>query len=118
MSQGKSLNLLTLTNALLSFYNTFYYVLRRLPVLGILFYVPFISWAFFILLAALALKYGIRCIAPWSFFIGTFIICLFSLRSSEIRYISPLLYILPAMLGLLLTGKESSVDSIQNLSKR
>lgn len=107
-----------LSDARLSFYNTVYYVLRRLPVLGILFYVPFITWAFFVLLAALALKYGFRCIAPWSFFIGTFIICLFSPKSGEIRYIFPLLYALPAMLGLLQTGKESSIGSIQNPSKR
>ena len=52
-----------------------------------------------LLLAALVLRDGLRAAVPYMFFFGTLGICLLSPKSGEIRYLMPILYILPVMLG-------------------
>ena len=66
---------------------------------GWLFYVDSVVWVFLLLLAALVLRDGLRAAVPYMFFFGTLGICLLSPKSGEIRYLMPILYILPVMLG-------------------
>lgn len=96
-----------LADARLELHNVIYFRLRQLPGVGMLFYVNTISWAFLLLLVYGVLRGGIKEIVPWMFFLGTLGICLLSPKSGEIRYLMPILYALPVMLGaMLLSGKE------------
>lgn len=88
-----------LEGARLELHNQIYYRLRRIPIIGSLFYVDTVTWVFLLLLAALILRDGIRAAWPYMFFFGTLGICLLSPKSGEIRYLMPILYILPVMLG-------------------
>ena len=65
---------------------------------GWLFYVDSVVWVFLLLLAALVLRDGLRAAVPYMFFFGTLGICSLP-KSGEIRYLMPILYILPVMLG-------------------
>ena len=94
----------------LELYNFITYLLRRLPGVGALFYVDAVTWAFLFLLIALMLRDGLRACVPWMFFVGTLGICMLSPKSGEIRYVLPILYALPVMLGAALlpgAGKEA-----------
>lgn len=88
--------------ARLELHNIFYFRLRRIPGAGCLFYVNTVSWSFLLLLVYAVLRGGIKAAAPWMFFFGTLGICLLSPKSGEIRYLMPILYALPVMLGALL----------------
>ncbi|MBQ8617906.1 MAG: hypothetical protein IJ418_10430 [Clostridia bacterium] len=91
----------------LEFFEVIYYTLRRLPGVGMLFYVNTISWAFLLLLCYFVLRGGVKEIASWMFFFGTLGICLLSPKSGEIRYLMPIFYALPIMLGAaILPGKQ------------
>ena len=59
----------------------------------------YITAGILLLLAALVLRDGLRAAVPYMFFFGTLGICLLSPKSGEIRYLMPILYILPVMLG-------------------
>lgn len=90
----------------LELHDFIYYTLRRLPGAGMLFYVNTISWTFLLLLVYAVLRGGMGEAAPWMFFFGTLGICLLSPKSGEIRYLMPIFYALPIMLGaVLLPGK-------------
>jgi len=90
----------------LEMHDFIYYTLRRLPGAGMLFYVNTISWAFLLLLVYAVLRGGAGEAAPWMFFFGTLGICLLSPKSGEIRYLMPIFYALPIMLGaMILPGK-------------
>lgn len=80
-------------------FNWVYYAMRRTPGLSALFYVDTVTWAFLLLLVAMVLKDGIAAAAPWMFFAGTLGICMLSPKNGEIRYLMPILYALPVMLG-------------------
>ena len=73
-----------------------------LPGISALFYVDTIVWLFLFALLAIVLRHGLRALAPAMFFVGTLGICLLSPKSGEIRYLMPILYALPALLGLAL----------------
>ena len=88
-----------LSDARLELHNRIYFTLRRIPGVGWLFYVDSVVWVFLLLLAALILRDGLRAAVPYMFFFGTLGICLLSPKSGEIRYLMPILYILPVMLG-------------------
>ena len=88
-----------LSDARLELHNRIYFTLRRIPGVGWLFYVDSVVWVFLLLLAALVLRDGLRAAVPYMFFFGTLGICLLSPKSGEIRYLMPILYILPVMLG-------------------
>lgn len=93
-------------------YNRIMYMLRRLPGVGALFYVDAVTWAFLFLLAALMLRDGPGAAVPYLFGVGTLGICMLSPKSGEIRYLLPLLYMLPVMLGAALLparGKEATL---------
>ena len=90
----------------LQYYNFVYYTLRRLPGLGMLFYVPCISWGFLIILCLLICKFRLSAIVPWAFFIAIFGICLLSPKSGEIRYLIPVLYALPLIACTMITRKD------------
>ena len=85
--------------ARLGLFNTVYYVFRRLPVVSFFFYVPGVTWTFLFLLLYLFLHGGVRRTVPWIFFVGCLGICFLSPKSGEIRYLLPVLYILPFLLG-------------------
>ena len=90
----------------LALHDFIYYTLRRLPGAGMLFYVNTISWAFLLLLVYGVLRGGIGEAVPFMFFFGTLGICLLSPKSGEIRYLMPIFYALPIMLGaMILPGK-------------
>ena len=92
----------------LELHDFIYYTLRRLPGAGALFFVNTVSWAFLLLLVYAVLRGGVRAAAPWMFFFGTLGICLLSPKSGEIRYLMPILYALPVMLGaVILPAKEA-----------
>lgn len=97
----------SLSEARLRLYNLIYYTLRRLPGIGALFYVDTVTWFFLFLLVVLILRGGIGAAAPWMFFVGTLGICMLSPKSGEIRYLMPILYALPLMLGVALLPDES-----------
>ena len=86
----------------LEWHNVLYYRLRRIPLLGALFYADTVTWAFLFLFLALLAAGGFRAAAPYGFFLGQVLICLLSPKSGEIRYLLMALYALPAMLGALL----------------
>ena len=88
-----------LSDARLELHNRIYFTLRRISGVGWLFYVDSVVWVFLLLLAALVLRDGLRAAVPYMFFFGTLGICLLSPKSGEIRYLMPILYILPVMLG-------------------
>ena len=88
--------------ARLELHNIFYFRLRRIPGVGCLFYVSTVSWAFLLLLCYAVTRGGLKESTPWMFFFGTLGICLLSPKSGEIRYLMPILYALPVMLGVLL----------------
>ena len=85
----------------LAFHNFVYFRLRRVPALSALFTVSGIVFAFLFLFAALWASRGFSAAAPFGFFLFTLGIAMFSPKSGEIRYILPLVYALPAMLGAL-----------------
>lgn len=90
----------------LELHNVIYFRLRRLPGVGMLFYVNTVSWALLLLLVYGVLRGGVGEAAPWMFFFGTLGICLLSPKSGEIRYLMPIFYALPIMLGAaILPGK-------------
>ena len=95
----------------LEFHDFVYYTLRRLPGAGMLFYVNTVSWAFLLLLAYAVLRGGIGEACPWMFFFGTLGICLLSPKSGEIRYLMPILYALPIMLGAVILPEEEDVKA-------
>lgn len=88
-----------LADARLELHNRIYFTLRQIPGVGWLFYIDSVVWVFLLLLAALILRDGLRAAVPYMFFFGTLGICLLSPKSGEIRYLMPILYILPVMLG-------------------
>ncbi len=95
-----------LSDKRLALHDFIYYTLRRLPGAGMLFYVNTISWMFLLLLVYGVLRGGLKAAAPWMFFFGTLGICLLSPKSGEIRYLMPIFYALPIMLGaMILPGR-------------
>ncbi|MDO5376939.1 MAG: DUF6020 family protein [Clostridia bacterium] len=86
-------------DARLALHNLIYYTLRRLPGVSLLFYVDTVTWAFLFLLAVMIVRGGMGAVVPFAFFVGTLAISLFSPKSGEIRYLMPILYALPLMLG-------------------
>ena len=91
----------------LAFHNFVYFRLRRVPGLSPLFYVSGVVFTFLFLFSALWASRGFSAAAPFAFFLCTLGIAMFSPKSGEIRYILPLVYALPAMLGALsLSGRE------------
>ena len=94
----------------LQYHNFVYYTLRRLPGIGMLLYVPCITWGFLIVLCLLVYKFSLSAIVPWSFFIAAFGICLLSPKSGEIRYLIPILYVLPLIICTMLTRKDRSLQ--------
>ena len=88
----------------LALHNFIYYTLRRLPGVGALFYVDTVTWAFLFLLLVLILRGGIGAAWPHMYFVGMLGICLLSPKSGEIRYLMPILYLLPALTGIVLTS--------------
>lgn len=95
----------------LSLFNWIMYTMRRLPGVGALFYPDAVTWCFLFLLVALMLRDGVRACVPWMFFFGTLGICMLSPKNGEIRYLLPILYALPVMLGAALLparGREVS----------
>ncbi len=95
-----------LEGARLELHNIIYYRLRRIPGIGALFYVDTIVWLFLFAQLAIGLRHGLRALAPFMFFVGTLGICLLSPKSGEIRYLMPILYALPALLGLALLPRQ------------
>lgn len=98
----------------LGLHDTIYFVLRRIPGIKLFFYVDSITWAFLFMLVCMMFKDGVKKAAPWMFFIGTLGICTLSPKSGEIRYLMPLLYALPVMLGaaFVCLGKDAVPDKI------
>ena len=94
-----------LDDARLELHNTIYFVLRRLPGVSALFYVDTVTWLFLLLLVVFLRAEGLKAIAPHMFFVGTLGICILSPKSGEIRYLMPILYALPVMLGAALLPK-------------
>ena len=94
----------------LEFFEFIYYTLRRLPGVGMLFYVNTVSWAFLLLLVYAVLRGGLKEAAPWMFFFGTLGICLLSPKSGEIRYLMPIFYALPIMLGAMILPANGKGD--------
>ena len=92
----------------LKLHDFIYYTLRRLPGAGALFFVSTVSWAFLFLLVYAVLRGGLRAAAPWMFFVGTLGICLLSPKSGEIRYLMPILYALPIMLGTVILPRKEA----------
>lgn len=92
----------SLSGLRLEFHDFIYYTLRRLPGVGALFYVDTVTWAFLFVLLALILRGGFGAALPWAFFVGTLGICMLSPKSGEIRYLMPILYALPVMIGHML----------------
>ena len=92
----------SLASARLQLHDFIYFTLRKIPGAGALFYVDTVTWAFLFVLTALLLKKGFGALCPWMFFVGTLGICMLSPKSGEIRYLMPILYALPVMLGSLL----------------
>lgn len=86
----------------LELHDFIYYTLRRLPGAGALFFVSAVTWTFLFLLAYAVLRGGVRAAAPVMFFVGVLGICMLSPKSGEIRYLMPILYALPVMLGAML----------------
>ena len=76
-----------------------YFTLRRIPAVGSLFYVDTVTWAFLFVLLVLILRRGFSSVLPFMFFFGTLGICMLSPKSGEIRYLMPILYALPGMIG-------------------
>ncbi|MBP3427066.1 MAG: hypothetical protein J6M47_02250 [Clostridia bacterium] len=76
-----------------------YFRLRRIPAVGPLFYVDTVTWAFLFVLLVLILRRGVGGVLPLMFFFGTLGICMLSPKSGEIRYLMPILYALPGMIG-------------------
>ncbi|MDY5348338.1 MAG: DUF6020 family protein [Candidatus Ventricola sp.] len=95
----------SMAGARLGLFNWVMYKLRRLPGVGALFYADWITWAFLFLLTALAVNRGWGAVCPFMFFLGTLGICLLSPKSGEIRYLMPILYVLPVLLGWVLTDR-------------
>lgn len=102
-----------LSQARLALHDLIYYTLRRLPGVGMLFYVNTVSWAFLLVLMYRVLRSGIGEAAPWMFFVGTLGICLLSPKSGEIRYLMPILYGLPVMAGAALAPGREKARSIK-----
>lgn len=100
--------------ARLGLHNTIYYTLRRMPGVGALFYVDTVVWAFLFLLLALLLRGGAGALCPLMYWVGTLGICMLSPKSGEIRYLMPILYLLPVLLGaaLLDLPKEGSAHGL------
>lgn len=93
----------------LEFHDFIYYTLRRMPGVSVLFFVNMVTWAFLFLLAYAMLRDGIGAAVPWMFFFGTLGICMLSPKSGEIRYLMPILYALPVMLGaVILPGEKEN----------
>lgn len=92
----------------LKLHDFIYYTLRRLPGAGALFFVSTVTWAFLFLFGYAALRGGARAAAPWMFFVGVLGICMLSPKSGEIRYMMPVLYALPMMLGAMLLPERSA----------
>lgn len=91
----------------LALHDLIYFTLRKIPGAGALFYVNTITWAFLFLLVYMVKRGGLRAAAPWMFFFGTLGICMLSPKSGEIRYLMPILYALPVMMGAaLLPGRD------------
>ena len=99
-----------LEGARLELHNIIYYRLRRIPGIGALFYVDTIVWLFLFAQLAIGLRHGLRALAPAMFFVGTLGICLLSPKSGEIRYLMPILYALPALLGLVLLPAQGDTE--------
>lgn len=99
-----------LEGARLELHNIIYYRLRRIPGIGALFYVDTIVWLFLFAQLAVFLRHGLRALAPAMFFVGTLGICLLSPKSGEIRYLMPILYALPALLGLVLLPAQGDTE--------
>ena len=96
----------SLLGARRALHDIIYFVIRKIPGIGMLFYVNTVTWAFLFLLAEMIRRGGLRAAVPWMFFFGTLGICMLSPKSGEIRYLMPILYALPVMLGAaLLCGK-------------
>ena len=96
----------SLRSAQITFHDTFYLVVRKIPGIGMLFYVNTVTWAFLFLLIEILRREGWRGAMPWMFFFGTLGICMLSPKSGEIRYLMPILYALPVMFGAaILSGK-------------
>lgn len=93
----------------LEFHDFIYYTLRRLPGAGMLFFVNTVTWAFLLLLVYAVLRGGIGAAVPWMFFFGTLGICMLSPKSGEIRYLMPILYALPIMLGTVILPEEKGL---------
>lgn len=91
-----------LKEARMMLHDVIYFVLRKMPGIGMLFYVDTITWAFLFILMEMIRRNGLRAAAPWMLFFGTLGICMLSPKSGEIRYLMPIFYALPAMLGMLL----------------
>ena len=98
-----------LSDLRLEMHDFIYYTLRRLPGVGMLFYVNTISWAFLLLLVYGVLRGGVSAAAEWMFFFGTLGICLLSPKSGEIRYLMPIFYALPIMLGAMILPRKEAV---------
>lgn len=95
----------------LKLHDFIYYTLRRIPAVGMLFYVNTISWMFLLLLVYSVLRGGVGEAAPWMFFFGTLGICLLSPKSGEIRYLMPIFYALPIMLGAMILPKKGAMKA-------
>ena len=85
--------------ARLELHNIMYFRLRQIPGIGALFYVDTVTWAFLLLFCVIWLRHGFAALAPCMYFFGTLGICMLSPKSGEIRYLMPILYALPVMLG-------------------
>ena len=81
----------------LSLFNLIYYTLRRLPGIGMLFYVDTITWAFLLLFISLYIMAGVKAASPFVYFLAYGLIALLSPKSGEIRYILPMFYALPVL---------------------
>lgn len=79
-----------------------YLTLRHIPGVGWLFYVDTVTWMFLALLLALMLSGGAGAAYPFMFFVGTLGIALLGPKMGEIRYLMPILYSLPVLLGFAL----------------
>ena len=95
-----------LADVRLELHNTIYFVLRRLPGISALFYVDTVTWALLFLLVVFFRAGGFKALAPHMFFVGTLGICMLSPKSGEIRYLMPILYALPVMLGAALLNDQ------------
>lgn len=96
-----------LSGVRLVFHNFIYFRMRRIPILSALFFVSGIVFAFLFLFCALWASRGFYAAVPFGFFLFTLGVAMLSPKSGEIRYVLPLMYALPAMLGALsLPSKE------------